>query len=92
MERMQFRIMTEEKRSTAFTDFTVQTAIFGAMKTLHGQVGCAVSIELLSNRLVTENVSEIELEILSQYKVKVHSALTFLTKCGDNKCAVLAKD
>ena len=89
---MKFRILSGEKLSRPLTDLTIKTGIFSAVMRLHGQVGSAVSIELTANRQVTECVTEIEIKFLSEYKVRVHSALTLMTQCGDMRCAVLAMD
>ena len=89
---MKFRIMSGDKLPRPFTELTIKTAIFSAVKSLHGQVGSAMSIELISSIQVTDNVTEIEIEFLPENKVRVHSAITFMTKCGDYSCAVLHID
>lgn len=89
---MKFRIMSGDKLPRPFTELTINTALFSAVKSLHGQVGSAMSIDLISNIQVTDNVTEIEIAFLPENKVKVHSAMTFMTKCGDYSCAVLHID
>ena len=89
---MKFRIVCGEKLTRPLTEFAIKTGIFSAIKHLHGHVGSAVSIELVAYKQVTDRLTEIEIKFLSVYKVKVHSALTLMTQCGDTPCAVLAMD
>ena len=89
---MKFRILSRDKLTRPLTELMIKTGIFSAIKHLHGQVGSAMQIELTANRQVTDRLTEIEIKFLSEYKVKVHSAITLMTKCGDTQCAVLAMD